>query len=107
MAPQPGVCGRIECAVPTVKGYIRLKMAETGGHVSLDAVVPKDTTAIIRIPYTRGQTVTYNGATLYEDGRFTEAGALRLAEAGDGYVAVSVAAEEKLRRRGPGAERIR
>lgn len=97
MAPQPGVCGRIACTVPTVKGYIRLEMTETDGAVALDASVPKDTTAVIRIPYTRGQTLTYNGAALYEDGRFTERDAVRLAEAGDGFVTVSVAATENLR----------
>ena len=72
-------------------------MTETGGAVTLDASVPKDTTAIIRIPCAEGHTLCCNGATLYENGRFTERDAVRLAEAGDGFVTVSVAATENLR----------
>ena len=88
--PQMTVSDRLDCVVPTVKGYIRLSANKTGGSVTLDAAVPKDTAALIHVPYTEGQTVTLNGRVVYQSGRFIDAAGAGFVEADKGFAVFSV-----------------
>lgn len=94
IAPQTDVCGTLSCAVPTVKGYIRLNASRTDGGTALETSLPGGTTAYIRIPCGEGQTVTCNGSVIWREGRFLPAEGLTLTESGDGALTVSAASAQ-------------
>ena len=79
----------ITCVVPSVKGYIRVTESKTDSAFVLDAAVPANATARIYVPYADGQTVTYNGGVVYQNGRFTDADGIAFVEAGNGVAVFS------------------
>ena len=89
--PQTAVSDRLNCVVPTVRGYIRLSAEKTGGAFSLDVSVPGDTTAYLYVPYEKGQTVTCNGSVVYRNGSFSEKEGISFAGTEKGFVVFSVA----------------
>ena len=91
--PRPDVCESLDCTVPTVKGYIRLRLNTTAEGLTLETDVPAQTTAVIRIPCAAGDTVKCGDAVIWQNGVFTPAGGLSLARAEDGAVAVEIRAE--------------
>ena len=80
----------VSCVVPSVRGLIRVSESKKDGAFTLEADVPKDTTALICIPYTDGQTVTLDNTVIYQNGRFTETDDVAFVEADDGFAVFSV-----------------
>jgi hypothetical protein len=71
IVPQPAGLTQIECTVPSVKGTIKLKEAQsTGNGFSLSAQLPQGTTARICLRYQSGQSVSCNGIPIYQNGSF-------------------------------------
>ena len=83
----------VNCVVPSVKGYIRVTERKTDASFTLDATVPKDTTALIYIPYTDGQTVKLNGQVIYQNDPFAETDGIDFVELIDGFIVFSVQAD--------------
>ena len=92
--PQLSGPDTVKCIVPSVKGYIRVTETKTESGFSLDAEVPENTTAVIYVPYTAGQTVKLNGSAIYTDSGFTGSGAADFVEAGGGFAVFSVKSSE-------------
>lgn len=89
LRPQFDVCKQIDCTVPTVRGYIRLRANQTNGALTLDADVPQGTTALLYLPYTEGQTLRCQGDILCENGRPVDTGGLTFVRAEDGCLVFS------------------
>ena len=96
IAPQLPALETVRCVVPSVRGYIRVTASRTDGAFTLDAAVPKGTTAQICLPYADGQTVTLNGRAIYQDGRFLETQGIAFVALRDGCAVFSAAASEDL-----------
>ncbi|MBR6335734.1 MAG: glycoside hydrolase family 78, partial [Clostridia bacterium] len=92
--PQLSEPDTVNCVVPSVRGYIRVTETKTDSGFSLDAEVPENTTAVIYVPYTAGQTVKLNGSVIYTDSGFTGTGAADFVEAGGGFAVFSVKSSE-------------
>ncbi len=92
--PQLSGPDTVKCVVPSVKGYIRVTETKTDSGFSLDAEVPENTTAVIYVPYSAGQTVKLNGSVIYTDSGFTGTGAADFVEAGGGFAVFSVKSSE-------------
>ena len=92
--PQLSGPDTVNCVVPSVRGYIRVTETKTDSGFSLDAEVPENTTAVIYVPYTAGQTVKLNGSVIYTDSGFTGTGAADFVEAGGGFAVFSVKSSE-------------
>ena len=90
--PQMFANETVKCVVPSVKGFICVTETSDGGTFILDADIPKDTTAVLYIPYADGQTVKLNGRVIYQNGSFTETGNVTFVEKNDGFVVVSAKA---------------
>ena len=88
--PQLSEPDKVECVVPSVKGYIRVTETKTDRAFTLDAVLPKGATAQICMPYADGQTVRYRDAVIYQNGRFTKTDGITFVTAEDGFVVFSV-----------------
>lgn len=88
--PQMAESDTVKCVVPSVKGYIKVTQTKSGNSFSLDAEIPKDTTALVYLPYQDGQTVTLNGNTVYKDGQFAGTDGIGLVDAADGFCVISL-----------------
>ena len=97
--PQLTDLRQVNCIVPTVKGYIRVAASKTDKAFLLDAVIPKNTTALIYVPYSDGQTVKINGQVVYQSNHFIDTAGIKFMEADASFVVFSVeaAAEKTLR----------
>ena len=83
----------VNCVVPSVKGYIRVIEQKTDASFTLDATVPSNTTALIYIPYTDGQTVKLDGQVIYQNNQFAEADGIDFVELAGGFIVFSVQAD--------------
>jgi hypothetical protein len=88
--PQLTGIDKINCVVPSVKGYITVTGSKTDNGFVLDASVPKGTTAYICIPCTGSQAVNLNGSVIYKDNTVSDTDSVAFVEAGDGYVEFAV-----------------
>jgi hypothetical protein len=97
--PQISGDDTVKCVVPSVKGYITVTETKSGNSFVLDACVPADTTAVVYVPYSAGQTVKLNGSTVYGEGGFTGGSGASFVEISDGFAVFSVdcASETDLR----------
>ena len=91
--PRPDVCETLDCTVPTVKGYIRLRQHKTAEGLTLETDVPAQTAAVIYIPCAEGDTVKCGDAVIWKNGVFTPAEGLGFVSAENGTVAVEIRAE--------------
>ena len=69
--PGTDVCEKLDCTVPTVRGYIRLRVEKTDGGTAATHTVPKGATARIYLPVKAGQTVFLDGEPVKADGALT------------------------------------
>ena len=88
--PQISGDDTVKCVVPSVKGYITVTETKSGNSFVLDACVPADTTAVVYVPYSAGQTVILNGSTVYGEGGFTGGSGASFVEISDGFAVFSV-----------------
>ncbi|MBQ7637918.1 MAG: glycoside hydrolase [Clostridia bacterium] len=93
--PQTTVSNRLNCIVPTIKGYVRMSCVNEDGRLVLDAEVPGETKAYIYVPYEDGETVDCNKTTVYRDGCFIPSGDVCFEGARDGFIVFSVDCAEK------------
>ena len=91
--PQFSEPDTVKCVVPSVKGYISVTEVKTDRAFMLDASIPKDTTALIYIPYSAGQTVKLNDSVIYRDNQLTDADGIDFIEAENGFAVFSVSAQ--------------
>ena len=92
IAPRTDLCETISCAVPTVKGYIRLQTEKTDGGISMVLSLPANVAAEVSVLYEDGQTLTLDGGAIYANGRFTAAQGLTFVEQKDGRIVFTVPA---------------
>lgn len=86
----------VKCIVPSVKGYISVTETKSDSGFMLDATVPKDTTAIIYLPYDDGQKVKLNDTFVYRDNTFVAADGVEFVEVGNGYIMFSVSPRDNV-----------
>ena len=90
---QPAGLTQIECTVPSVKGYIKLKETQNADNrFSLSAQIPQGTTARIYLPYQSGQSVNCNGSAIYRGGKFLGADGMRFGGIQNGFIVFEVSA---------------
>ena len=92
--PQIDKPDKINCVVPTVKGYIKVTEEKTDSGFSLDASIPGDSTALIYLPYSGGQTVSLNGSVIYRDNKYIESGDAVFVNIENGFAVFSVSPDE-------------
>ncbi len=88
--PQLTANDTVKCTVPTVKGYIHVTESKTNKGFALDATIPQGATALIYVPYSDGQTVTCNGAVIFQNNHFVAAGEISFVKVEQGFLAFSV-----------------
>ena len=91
--PQLSSPDKINCVVPSVRGYISVTEEKTDGAFILDASVPKDTTATVYVPINGSQTVKFNGKVIYQSNQFVQTQSVSFIKAENGYAVFSVKAE--------------
>ena len=94
--PQMTTLQKIQCVVPSVKGYIRVTEQQTEDAFVLDATIPKDATALIYIPYSDGQTIKCNDRVIYQNNTFADTTDLDFVAAEDGYIVFSATPSTEL-----------
>ena len=92
--PQLSEPDTVKCIVPCVKGYIDVTESKTASGFTLEAKIPKSTTALVYIPYSEGQTVTLNGSVIYSNNSFTGSGNITFVQVENGFAEFSVNATE-------------
>ncbi len=95
---KPQISGNdtVNCVVPSVKGYIKVTETKADSIFTLDASIPRETKAVIYIPYTEGQTVKLNASTVLKNGDYSENELAEFIEATDGFAVFSVTADKEL-----------
>ena len=88
--PQTTLLRKMECVVPTVKGYIRLSCEKKAGALTLDVRVPGKAKAVVCVPYRDGQTVKLGSEAIYENGQFLPLEGLSFEGLRDGCAVFSV-----------------
>ena len=88
--PQTSLLKKMECVVPTVKGFVRLSCEKKDGALTMDLAVPKNAKAVVCVPYENGQTLRFNGAPVYENGQEKPCGGLVFEGIKDGCAVFSV-----------------
>lgn len=64
--PQMAALNNIQCTVPTVRGYIHVHEQKSRDGLYLEFTAPVNTTAVVYLPYKKGQSVEFNGNVVYD-----------------------------------------
>ena len=80
----------VNCVVPSVKGYIKVTEKKTESAFVIDAAVPKDTEAVIYVPFSDGQRIKFGDKVIYENNSFSETEGVNFVENKNCFAGFSV-----------------
>lgn len=70
--PYMGQLKYIKCVVPSIKGLIKVEIKKNSGHIDMNVIIPKNTSAKVYLPLPNGAVITDNTNSYVIEGEYAE-----------------------------------